>query len=77
VISVVSTHLFDWVEKAPKEIQRLCCPAHHDKEGILHFQYELHAGICKVSSVEMLLEKNGLSAAPEPETKKRTLTTEC
>jgi hypothetical protein len=61
VVSVVSTHLFDWVEKAPKEIQRLCCPAHHDKEGILHFQYELHAGICKVSSVEMLLEKNGLS----------------
>lgn len=80
VISMVSTHLFDWVENAPKGIQRLCCPAYHDQEGVLHFQYELKEGICKVSSVEMLLEKNGLrsaNAAPELDAKKRTPTTEC
>ena len=58
-LSVISTHLFDWVEQAPLEIQRICCPAHEDPNGI-RFTYELQQGMCKVSSVGMLLEQNGL-----------------
>jgi len=78
VISVISTHLFDWVERADPSIQRLCCSAYHNEEGILHFQYELQAGVCKVSSVDMLLEKNGLAiGATESSLKKLPLTTEC
>lgn len=59
-MSIISTHLFDWVEKADPSIQRLCCPAFYDPSGKLQFTYELHEGICRVSSVYMLLEKNGL-----------------
>jgi DNA mismatch repair ATPase MutS len=58
-ISVISTHLFDWVEQAPDEIQRLCCPAHEGPSGV-EFTHELQPGVCKVSSVGMLLEQNGL-----------------
>jgi hypothetical protein len=58
-ISVISTHLFDWVEQAPAEIQRLCCPAHESPSGV-QFTYSLQPGVCKVSSVGMLLEQNGL-----------------
>jgi hypothetical protein len=59
-ISVISTHIFDWVEKAPHEIQRLCCPAKIDEKGDIEFQYQLDRGVCKVSSVDTLLKKNGL-----------------
>lgn len=62
VISVISTHLFDFVETAHTDIQRLCCPAHM-KDGQVQFEYGLNEGICKVSSVDLLLEKNGLIAA--------------
>jgi DNA mismatch repair ATPase MutS len=58
-ISMISTHLFDWVEQAPAEIQRLCCPAIHGPSGV-EFTHELQLGVCKVSSVGMLLEQNGL-----------------
>ena len=59
-MSIISTHLFEWVENADPSIQRLCCPAFHDPSGKLQFTYELHEGVCRVSSVYMLLEKNGL-----------------
>lgn len=59
-MSIISTHLFDWVEKADPSIQRLCCPAVYGPSGKLEFTYELHEGVCRVSSVYMLLEKNGL-----------------
>jgi hypothetical protein len=59
-LSVISTHLFDWVEEADPTIQRICCPAYYDDEKKLQFTYELHEGICKVSSVELLLRKSGL-----------------
>jgi DNA mismatch repair ATPase MutS len=59
-ISVISTHIFEWVEKAPHTIQRLCCPATIDEKGDIEFQYQLEEGICKVSSVDTLLKKNGL-----------------
>jgi len=68
VVSVISTHLFDLVEKSPNTIQRLCCPARLNKDGKIEFMYELNKGICKVSSVDSLLQKNGL-CAPEMLTK--------
>lgn len=60
VISVISTHLFELVEKADPNIQRICCPANVDKHGRVEFLYHLIRGVCKVSSVDTLLEKNGL-----------------
>lgn len=57
IVSVISTHLFELVETAPTSIQRLCCPATVDKEGTIHFAYDLAPGICKVSSVDELLKK--------------------
>jgi hypothetical protein len=62
VVSIISTHLFDWVEQADPSIQRLCCPAYYDTNKNLHFTYQLEEGICTVSSVELLLRKNGLCA---------------
>ena len=59
VISVISTHIFEWVERAPPAIQRLCCPA-SQKNGVIEFLYTLEKGVCKVSSVDTLLRKNGL-----------------
>jgi len=60
VVSVISTHLFELVENCDKNIQKLCCPAHIDNEGGIHFEYSLKKGICKVSSVDELLKNNGL-----------------
>jgi len=59
VISIISTHLFEFVETAHTDIQRLCCPAKMEN-GRVVFQYGLKDGVCKVSSVDLLLEKNGL-----------------
>jgi hypothetical protein len=59
-VSVISTHLFELVEKADKDIQRICCPATIDENGDIQFEYTLINGICKVSSVDELLKKNGL-----------------
>jgi hypothetical protein len=59
-VSVISTHLFELVEKSDKAIQRLCCPAHVDEDGDVQFEYTLQRGICKVSSVDELLKNNGL-----------------
>ena len=58
-ISIISTHLFDLVEKADDSIQRLCCPATVEN-GKITFMYYLREGICKVSSVDTLLQLNGL-----------------
>jgi energy-coupling factor transporter ATP-binding protein EcfA2 len=59
-VSVISTHLFELVENANKDIQHICCPASIDEKGDIHFEYTLIPGICKVSSVDELLKKNGL-----------------
>jgi len=59
-ISVISTHLFELVEKAPHNIQRLCCQATIQLNGNIEFLYNLTNGICKVSSVDTLLKQNGL-----------------
>ena len=60
IVSVISTHLFELVEKANDSIQRLCCSASIDEKGDIHFDYTLSNGICKVSSVDELLKRNGL-----------------
>jgi hypothetical protein len=60
IVSVISTHLFELVEKSDKNIQRICCPASIDDAGNIHFEYSLKKGICKVSSVDELLKTNGL-----------------
>ncbi len=60
IISVISTHLFELVENAPSTINRLCCPAEINKDGEIKFYYSLKSGICKVSSVDELLKRNGL-----------------
>ncbi len=60
IVSIISTHLFELVEKADKNIQRVCCPATIDENGDIHFEYTLISGICKVSSVDELLKQNGL-----------------
>lgn len=60
VVSVISTHLFELVEKADESIQRICCPAIIDKDENIRFLYSLEKGICKVSSVDTLLRVNGL-----------------
>ena len=59
-LSIISTHLFDFVEKAPKTIQRLCCPAIEREDGSIRYSYQLSPGISKISSVRELLMENGL-----------------
>jgi len=59
-LSIISTHLFDFVEKAPKTIQRLCCPATEQEDGSIRYSYQLSPGISRVSSVKELLIENGL-----------------
>jgi hypothetical protein len=66
-VSVISTHLFELVEKSDRTIQRICCPAHIDTDGDIHFEYTLQKGICKVSSVDELLKNNGLLIRGAPE----------
>jgi hypothetical protein len=67
IVSVISTHLFELVEKSNKNIQRLCCPARIDDNGNIEFEYSLKNGICKVSSVDDLLKNNGLMVIGAPE----------
>ena len=59
-LSIISTHLFDFVDRAPTTIQRLCCPATISPDESVHYTYRLASGICKVSSVKELLVENKL-----------------
>jgi len=61
-VSIISTHLFEFVEETDDTIQRLCCPA-TEVNGKVQFEYGLKEGVCKISSVDLLLEKNGLYAS--------------
>jgi hypothetical protein len=54
-LSVISTHLFDFVKDAPEGIQRLCCPATERSDGSIDYTYQLSPGVCTVSSVNELL----------------------
>lgn len=60
IVSVISTHLFELVDKVNDKVQKLCCPATIDTHGDIHFEYSLKKGVCKVSSVDDLLKNNGL-----------------
>jgi hypothetical protein len=64
-LSIISTHLFEFVEKAPTVVQRLCCPATVDGDEVVHYTYALVKGICKVSSVKELLVENKLLRSTE------------
>jgi len=59
ILSIISTHLFEFVESAPSNIGKICCPAEKiitaDGKTKLIFSYGLAEGICRVSSVESLL----------------------
>jgi DNA mismatch repair ATPase MutS len=67
-LSVISTHLFEFVEHAPTTVQRLCCPATVREDQSIHYTYKLSEGICKVSSVNELLVENGLLRVPANKT---------
>jgi DNA mismatch repair ATPase MutS len=60
VVSVISTHVFSLVERSPSSIQRLSVPAFKDSSGNLHFTYTLGVGLCKESSVDMILKEKNL-----------------
>ena len=61
--SIVSTHVFPLVERAPTEtVKAICCPA-TEKEGDVEYSYAVQPGICRVSSVKKVWEKFGLRAA--------------
>ena len=63
-LSVISTHLFDFVKGAPESVQRLCCPATERPDGSINYTYQLSPGVCTVSSVnELLVEHFTPSAA--------------
>lgn len=61
ILSIVSTHVFEIVERAPEEIQRLCVSGTIDSatEEIV-FAYELQPGVSKLSSVDTILKREGL-----------------
>lgn len=61
MVSIISTHLFDFVEGTEStEVQRICCPAtYKDNEGSVEYKYGITDGICKVSSVYEILKKYG------------------
>lgn len=65
IASFLSTHVFELVENAPPEIQRLCVSATYDTEKKrLEFAYKLSGGVCKVSSVYSILKREGLLTVP-------------
>jgi hypothetical protein len=60
IASVVSTHVFELVEKAPQSIQKLCVPGEKHENGNFTFTYKLQKGICRVSSVDRIWKQEGL-----------------
>jgi hypothetical protein len=60
--SIISTHIFSLCESVPDKIQTLCCPANMGPFGKLVYSYELKPGICRMSSVQEVLEESGLYA---------------
>lgn len=60
IASIVSTHVFELVENAPDSVQRLCVPGTKYPDGSFEFSYTLQKGICTLSSVERIWQKQGL-----------------
>jgi DNA mismatch repair ATPase MutS len=65
--SFISTHVFSLAESSPNHIQKLCVPAEKKEDGTLHFTYRLQHGICRVSSVDLVLQKRGFFPPGKPE----------
>lgn len=64
IASFLSTHVFELVDAAPPEIQKLCVSASYNSEKKkLEFSYKLSNGICKLSSVYSILKREGLITA--------------
>lgn len=68
--SFISTHVFSLAESSPSLVQKLCVPAEKKEDGTLRFTYSLQPGICKVSSVDLVLEKRGFFPPGKPEKEK-------
>jgi len=60
--SIISTHIFSLCELVSGKIQTLCCPAAMLPSGKLQYSYTLQPGICRVSSVQEVLEEAGMCA---------------
>lgn len=61
IASFLSTHVFELVDNAPPEIQKLCVSASYNSDKKkLEFSYKLSKGISKVSSVYSILKREGL-----------------
>ena len=57
VISIISTHIFELVENAPKHVQRLSCMAEVLPSGEINYKYNVEEGICKISSVKSIWKR--------------------
>ena len=71
VYSIISTHVFSLIESAPKNVKPVCCSAERTASGDVHYSYRVEPGICRVSSVDKVWERFGLSGggrgvAPSP-----------
>lgn len=56
-ISILSTHVYSLAEGCPKErVKAMCMATWKSAEGDYTFSYSLQRGICKVSSVDLLLK---------------------
>ena len=60
IASFISTHVFELVDTAPESIQRLCVFAKRTENKKLIYHYKLQKGICKESSVDEILVREGL-----------------
>ena len=63
VFTIVSTHIFPLIARAPKNVQAICCPANRSETGEIIYSYGVEPGICDVSSVHTVWEKFGLVPA--------------
>jgi hypothetical protein len=64
--SIISTHVFSLAESSADQIQKLCVPAESLPDGKLRFSYTLQPGICKVSSVDLVLQRCGFFPPGKP-----------
>jgi DNA mismatch repair ATPase MutS len=62
ILSIISTHIFELVEKSPNSIKKICCPADELEDGTIIYKYGLNDGICKISSVNDILKEKCLCA---------------
>ena len=60
VLSIVSTHVFSLVEKAPESVKRLCCLANLHPNGDIDYKFNIQPGICTVSSVKSIWKRFNL-----------------